>query len=187
MATFIKGDAVENATSYELLEKTAEGVYNSLKEASEINFDLSEINFEPGDHTLVVKAKADGYETSDPSNEVVYTVEAAPAIDPALLHENTVYDYDSTTTPVTYTLKEDTAKTYFCYDLVPVEANAEYRLQYARAGFFLDANKTVIGARVNFTSGYTDWTFVTPENCAYISASFKYEEVSPTDVSLEKK
>ena len=75
MATFVKGDAVENATSYELLEKTAEGVYNSLKEASNINFDLSEIDFEPGDHTLVVKAKADGYETSDPSNEVVYSVE----------------------------------------------------------------------------------------------------------------
>lgn len=26
-----------------------------------------------GDHTLVVKAKADGYEDSDYSNEVVYT------------------------------------------------------------------------------------------------------------------
>lgn len=187
MSTYVKGNAVVNATSYELLEKTAEGVYNLLEEKSEINFEVSALGLAPGNHTLVVKAKADGYETSDPSNEVVYTVEAAPSIDPALLHENTVYDYVSTTTPVTYTLKEDTSKAYFCYDLVPVEANAEYRLQHARAGFFLDANKTVIGVRVNFTTGYTDWTFVTPENCAYISASFKYAEVAPTDVVLEKK
>ena len=77
MATFITGDAVANVTGYELLEKTAEGVYNSLEEKNEINFEVSAMDLAPGDHTLVVKAKADGYETSDPSNEVVYTVEAA--------------------------------------------------------------------------------------------------------------
>lgn len=75
MATFIKGNAVANATSYELLEKTAEGAYTSLEEKNEINFEVSAMSFAPGNHTLVVKAKADGYETSDPSNEVVYTVE----------------------------------------------------------------------------------------------------------------
>jgi hypothetical protein len=74
MAKFIKGDAVANATSYELLEKTAEGTYTHLAEKNEINFEVSAMNFAPGDHTLVVKAKADGYETSDPSNEVTYTV-----------------------------------------------------------------------------------------------------------------
>lgn len=75
MATYVKGDAVANATGYELLEKTAEGVYNSLAEASEINFELDSLGLAAGDHTLVVKAKADGYEDSDYSNEVVYTVE----------------------------------------------------------------------------------------------------------------
>lgn len=74
MATFIKGDAVANATSYELLEKTAEGVYNTLATDDEINFEVSAIVTAAGDHTLVVKAKADGYEDSDPSNEVVYSV-----------------------------------------------------------------------------------------------------------------
>lgn len=73
--TYIKGNAVENATSYELCEKSAEGTYTTLTTASEINFELDALAFEAGDHTLVVKAKADGYEDSDYSNEVVYTVE----------------------------------------------------------------------------------------------------------------
>lgn len=78
MATFIKGNAVANATSYELLEKTAEGEYNSLEEKGEINFEVSAMGLMEGDHTLVVKAKADGYEDSDYSNELVYTVDPAP-------------------------------------------------------------------------------------------------------------
>ena len=78
MAIYVKGDAVENATSYELLEKTAEGSYTSLAEANEINFEMAAFDLEEGDHILVVKAKADGYEASDPSNEVVYNVPAPP-------------------------------------------------------------------------------------------------------------
>lgn len=78
MAIYVKGDAVENATSYELLEKTAEGSYTSLAEANEINFEMAAFELEEGDHILVVKAKADGYESSDPSNEVVYNVPAPP-------------------------------------------------------------------------------------------------------------
>lgn len=74
MATYVKGNPVENATSYELLEKVG-SAYNSLKTGSEINFDVSALGLSAGDHTLVVKAKADGYEDSDYSNEVTYTVE----------------------------------------------------------------------------------------------------------------
>ena len=74
MASFIKGEAVANATSYELLEKTAEGEYLPLADANEINFALEDMRLAEGDHTLVVVAKADGYETSDYSNEVVYSV-----------------------------------------------------------------------------------------------------------------
>ena len=79
MAIYVKGDAVANATSYELLEKTAEGSYTSLAEANEINFEMGVFDLAAGDHILVVKAHADGYESSNASNEVVYTVEAAPA------------------------------------------------------------------------------------------------------------
>lgn len=73
MATFIKGNAIENATNYVLMEKKANGVYNSLAENNELNFELSTLGLAPGEHTLVVKAKAHFYENSNPSNEVVYT------------------------------------------------------------------------------------------------------------------
>ena len=74
MASYIKGNPVANATSYELFEKTG-NTYTSLKTASEINFNLDELSLSGGSHTLVVKAKADGYEDSDYSNEVVYKVD----------------------------------------------------------------------------------------------------------------
>ncbi len=77
MATFVKGDAVANASGYELLEKTTEGEYLPLADASEINFVLDDLRLAAGDHTLVVVAKADGYEDSDPSNEVVYSIPEA--------------------------------------------------------------------------------------------------------------
>lgn len=88
MASYIKGDAVANATSYELAEKTGSG-YTTLAENSEIDFEVSALELATGDHTLVVKAKAEGFEDSDYSNEVVYTV--APT---------TVNVFE----PVTYTL-----------------------------------------------------------------------------------
>lgn len=75
MAYCIKGDAVPNATSYELAEKSGSD-YKTLTTGSEINFDLSTLSFTEGSHTLVVKAKASGYTDSAWSNEVTYTVSA---------------------------------------------------------------------------------------------------------------
>ena len=190
MATFIKGNAVANATSYELLEKVG-GDYNKLTTASEINFNLDELTFPVGQHIIVVKAKADGFEDSDYSNEVVFNnaVGSVPilSLTGSVLHDNSVYNYNETTTPPTYTFTEDTSKAYYCFDLVPVRANASYRVQYGRYAFFLDANKNVIGKRVSFTADYTDWTFTTPENCAYISVSLKYAEAAPENALLEAK
>lgn len=74
MATYVKGNAVANATSYELFEKNTEGAYLPLAEAEEINFMLEDLRLAAGDHTLVVVAKADGYDDSNYSNEVVYSV-----------------------------------------------------------------------------------------------------------------
>ena len=74
MATFIKGNAIVNATGYDLLEKTAECVYAHLAEATEINFEVSALDLAAGSHTLVVKAKAEGYKDSEYSNEVIYSV-----------------------------------------------------------------------------------------------------------------
>ena len=75
MATYVKGNAVANATSYELAEKASDGTYQTLATAEEINFELDGLGLAVGNHTLAVKAKADGYQDSDYSNEVVYTVE----------------------------------------------------------------------------------------------------------------
>lgn len=75
MAYYIKGDAVPNATSYELAEKSGSD-YKTLTTGSEIDFDLSALSFTEGSHTLVVKAKASGYTDSAWSNEVTYTVSA---------------------------------------------------------------------------------------------------------------
>lgn len=72
MATYIKGSAVANATSYELFEKMADGNYVSRDEKPELNFDVSALGLGEGDHVLVVVAKAENYETSAYSNEVVY-------------------------------------------------------------------------------------------------------------------
>lgn len=47
----------------------------SLTTSNEINFNVSALGLATGDHTFVVKAKADGYEDSDYSNKVTYTVE----------------------------------------------------------------------------------------------------------------
>lgn len=76
MAYYIKGNSVANAKKYELFKK-ANGVYTSLAEASEINFEVSALGLASGSHVLVVKAKADGYEDSEYSNEVTYTVEGS--------------------------------------------------------------------------------------------------------------
>lgn len=69
----VKGSAVPNATSYELAEKSGTS-YTTLATENEIDFDLSTLSFADGNHTLVVRAKADGYTTSDWSNGLTYTV-----------------------------------------------------------------------------------------------------------------
>lgn len=73
MATYVVGNPVANATRYELFKKSGAS-YSSLATAQEINFEVSALGLEEGNHTLVVKAKADGYSDSGYSNEVTYVV-----------------------------------------------------------------------------------------------------------------
>ena len=94
MATYVKGDAVANATSYELFENV-NGEYNSLATANAINFEVSALGLEAGEHKLVVKAKADGYEDSNYSNEVVYNIEESQGED-----TNAVFDFDFATNTI---------------------------------------------------------------------------------------
>lgn len=82
MATYVKGDEVTKTTdgtavtkdvSYELFEKVGEA-YNSLATGDEINFEVSALGLAVGNHSLVVQAHADGYDSSDYSNEVKYEI-----------------------------------------------------------------------------------------------------------------
>ena len=54
--------------------------YNYLSTANAINFEVSALGLGVGSHVLVVKAKAEGYEDSDYSNEVVYTEEETAVV-----------------------------------------------------------------------------------------------------------
>ena len=95
----------------------------------------------------------------------------------ATLHEHTGF---ATGSNYDLVANED----YYCYEYIPVEANTTYQLMYGRACFFFDENKTKVGDRINVTTGVENYQFTTPDGCAYISITFKYEEISPEDVIM---
>lgn len=111
MATYVRGNAVENATSYELLEKVGSS-YNSLAVGDEINFEVSALGLAVGDHTLVVKAKADGYIDSDYSNEVIFAGAGEVWYTSAALLPNTPPAVVSMSGPCATYYKEETHNKY---------------------------------------------------------------------------
>lgn len=66
----IKGNKVWKAKEYELFEK-ADGEYIPKATNTECRFDTDELDLAEGEHTFVVKAKAEGFKDSPFSNEVV--------------------------------------------------------------------------------------------------------------------
>lgn len=154
MATFVKGNAVPNASGYELLEKVGES-YNSLATASEINFEVSAMPFEAGDHLLAVKAKGDGvnYSDSDPSETVTYTV-----ADDSYVSYLGAEDFSfvgarvQTDTASALGWKEaTTGTTSAATDYIEVDSGKEVWLSYVAcvndqlaSGGFYDANKTLV-------------------------------------------
>lgn len=181
MATYVKGNAVANATSYELAEKASGGTYQTLATAEEINFELDGLGLSGGDHTLVVKAKADGYQDSDYSNEVVYTVEAAEAVlvsaTGAILEEG--YTLDSTA------YKTTARNTAFTYKEVPVEAGATYYSEGAGRIWFLDSDKNGLET-ANVSKGVDPlYQFTVPSNAVYVSLSYVPEATGVTLTSSE--
>lgn len=52
-------------------------VANAAKEETQTTFDLSTLNLAAGTHSITVKAKAEGYMTSDASNAINYTVQSS--------------------------------------------------------------------------------------------------------------
>ncbi len=65
-----------------------------------------------------------------------------------------------------------------------------YRLKKARGTYFLTNThasiKTYNVARPNLTNVVEDWTFTTPATCYFMSVAFKYSEIQPEAVELEK-
>ena len=108
-------------------------------------------------------------------------------IDPmkaAILHDGAEFPAQATGK---YAINITGSTVYYIYEKIPVEPNKTYRLAKGRACFFLDGNgQSLISKYVNLTSEYADWTFETPANCEYITVAFKYSDIQPADVVLEK-
>ena len=180
MATYVKGDAVANATSYELFEKVGDA-YNSLATASEINFEVSAMDFEAGDHVLVVKAHADGYESSEYSNAVTYNVvpnyvsyigatdfsAAGVRVDMNTSTGQWKETVSGTTTMATELLEVDSTNSVWISECAVVG------VQYGSGGFY-DADKNLV-APLNYDTFGIDQAanaslkFVTPESPASIA------------------
>jgi hypothetical protein len=93
------------------------------------------------------------------------------------LHENTV-----TTSTTDTTLK--TSTDYFTYVEVPVSPNTAYISVGARRVFFLDSSKTAIGGSVNANNNTPQGAFTTPDECVYVTISYKYVDLQPSDAVL---
>lgn len=117
MATYIKGDPIANATSYEIFEKKND-TYTSLDTAAEINFKVESLGLvNSGDHVFAVKAKAEGFEDSDYSNEVTVNI------------------------PIVYSFNIGSAGSFNC---IPGMTFADWcDSKYNTAGFYCDDNGKV--------------------------------------------
>lgn len=133
---YVKGDAVTNATSYELFEKASDGTYTSLGTNTEINFEVSALGLAAGDHVLAVKAHADGYDSSDFSNEVTYSVDEADA-------EWEIYSADSAATVTS----EDGVPTVACTSgkavIAMLKTNKNFSFTAPR-GYGSDGGKMIV-------------------------------------------
>lgn len=83
----------------------------------------------------------------------------------------------------TYT--ETTTEGYFTYENIPVTANNQYRVPYARASWYLDSSKNPVSS-FNPTSLGNDWKFTIPDgkDIAYINCVFKVAELDYTKASI---
>ena len=204
MATFVKGNAVANATSYELLEKSGTA-YNSLATGEEINFEVSALGLAAGDHVLVVKAKADGYTDSPYSNEVTYTVEGSDSGDSGAETESVVFDFDFATNNIDdyalsdiFTVPDGTDTSTIEYDATygmtldgqlvnglnlvnPIDASKAWTLEFTA----LFVTPTVLaGNRRAFLGGADLYPFVFINGSTYDTLGFQISQGSHAYVGV---
>jgi hypothetical protein len=72
---------------------------------------------------------------------------------------------------------------YFTCRLVPIKGGHAIKVPYGRNAWWIDENMNDISL-VNFTNGSSDFTHIAPENAAYMTVCFKYEEVQPEDIVI---
>ena len=107
----ITGAAVPNATMYELYLHY-EGIFTLMATSSTIDFDLTSLGLEPGEHQFAVRATAPGFVPSSYSNLVTYTVSAGEAFAVYSATDNSLTFYknnDTVTVGSTYKGKAATA------------------------------------------------------------------------------
>lgn len=99
------------------------------------------------------------------------------------LHENTKFaQVNGVDVPQ---LTADSSKAYFVMRDIPVNPNTTYRINKARACWYLDVNKQPLTTKyVNLTSEATNFTFTTPANCKYLRIAFKYVDIKPNAVEM---
>ena len=153
--------------------------------AATVNGNIITINIASVTGNVVIKVPTVNLSTGEEEEPEIPDTPVTPddfaivvATSGATLHENTGFATGSN-----YSITSNEG--YYAFEYIPVEANKQYQLQYGRAAFFFDSNKTKIGDRINITTGCEDYQFTTPDGCAYMSVTFKYEEILPADVMLK--
>ena len=71
---------------------------------------------------------------------------------------------------------------YFTCRLVPVKGGHTVKVPYGRNAWWIDKDMNDISL-VNFTNQSTSFTHVAPDNAAYMTVCFKYEEIQPEAVA----
>jgi hypothetical protein len=109
--------------------------------------------------------------------EAVSSGEVTNLLTLGTLHENTVTE--STTSAA---LKTDS--NYFTYEKVPVSPSTKYVSAGGRRMFELDSSGAILGASVNINNNTPIGSFTTSSKCAYVTISYKYADLQPSDATL---
>ena len=72
---------------------------------------------------------------------------------------------------------------YFHYGNIPVKGGRAVKVPYGRRSWWLDADGDPIST-INFTTGTSDFTAISPDGAAYLWISYKYEEIDPSECAV---
>lgn len=207
MATYIKGSAVENATSYKLYikEGTSYTELATQSEGGEINFKLDDYSLEDGTYTFVVKAfdSTGNYDDSSYSNELEVTIgESAsggddtgsdetedvviPVGSTISISETGATLYENTALSTTDSSANTSNTSYYSYRDVPVTPGATYQCNYARRIWEFDSEGNAIKTFAAHTD-VTDYTFTVSDTTTNIAICIKYTDITtPTNATITR-